>query len=90
MTPSGPTILSVGREAGAVGAGGAGRWITTGATFGAGLEAGATGVKGVHGVTLQAAYFDRLFVVSQHDAGAFAKHVHRADARTAQAENVRV
>ncbi len=42
----------------------------------------------LHRVALQAADFDGLLVVAMHHAGAFAEHVHGADARAAQAEDV--
>ena len=47
-------------------------------------------IEVVHGVALQAADFDRLLVVAMHHAGAFAQHVHRTDARAAQAQNIGV
>ena len=48
------------------------------------------GVERVHGVALQAADLDGLPVVAVQHAGAFAQHVHRADARAAQPQNVGV
>src|SRR4030095_12987360 len=41
-----------------------------------------------HGMTLQAADLDGLLVVAVIDAGAFTKHIDRADARAAGAEDV--
>jgi hypothetical protein len=42
----------------------------------------------VHGVTLEAAYGDWLFVESMEDTRAFAQHIDRADARTTEAQDV--
>ena len=47
-------------------------------------------IEPIHRVALQASDLDGLPVVAMHHAGAFAQHIHRADARTAQAQNIRI
>jgi hypothetical protein len=47
-------------------------------------------VEGVHGVALQAADLDGFLIIEIEHAGAFAENIHRADAGTAQAQDVGV
>src|SRR6185312_11182249 len=49
-----------------------------------------TFMQRVHGEALQPSNLNRLFVIAVHHAGTFTQHLHRAGARTAGAQNIRI